>query len=66
MRRMSKKRSFPFVRAALVLFVVLLAIYIPLKIHVARSDASGEAIPDGVSLSIFVTSDLKGYREPCG
>lgn len=63
MRRTSKKQSFPFIRAILALFVVLLAIYIPLKIHIARS---GEAVPDNVSFSVFVTSDLKGYREPCG
>lgn len=47
-------------------FVVLLAIYIPLKIHIARSDGAGAVIPDGTSFSIFVTSDLRGYREPCG
>ncbi len=63
MKRTSKRPGFPFIRPILMLFVVLLAIYIPLKIHIARS---GEATPVDVSFSIFVTSDLKGYREPCG
>lgn len=49
----------------LAIFVLLLLIYIPLKIYIARS---GEVprIPDGTRLSIFVTNELKGYREPCG
>lgn len=50
----------------MILFIVLLAIYIPLKIHIGRSGAAVTAIPDGTSLSIFATSDLKGFREPCG
>ena len=58
--------KFPFIRAILVLFVVLLAIYIPLKMHIARSDQGGGTMPGDISFSIFVTSDLKGYREPCG
>ena len=58
--------KFPFIRAILVLFIVLLAIYIPLKIHIARSEQGGGAIPADISFSIFATSDLKGYREPCG
>ncbi|HUV37009.1 MAG TPA: hypothetical protein VMX58_08740 [Patescibacteria group bacterium] len=66
MRKTSKKQNFPFIPAALILFAVLLVIYIPLKIRVARSDDTGDVIPDGTTLSIFVTSDLKGYREPCG
>jgi hypothetical protein len=66
MTRTSRRRSFPLIRAALILFIVLLAIYIPLKIHIAKSGATVTAIPDGTSLSIFATSDLKGYREPCG
>ncbi len=66
MKKTSRKRSFPLIRAALILFIVLLAIYIPLKIHIARSGAAVTAIPDGTSLSIFATSDLNGFREPCG
>lgn len=66
MRRSSRRQSFPFIRAALVLFVVLLAIYIPLKIYITRSGDAEEAVNGNLSFSVFATSDLKGYREPCG
>lgn len=55
-----------FIRAALILFVVLLAIYIPLKIYIARSDNSNGASEESLQFSIFVTNELNGYREPCG
>ncbi len=61
----ARNKSFPFIRAALILFVILLAIYIPLKIYIARSDGA-ERSRDPVQLSIFVTNELNGYREPCG
>ena len=66
MRRNAGKQRFIFMRAAIVLFIVLLAVYIPLKIYIARSDGKDDGLLDGQTLSIFVTSELKGYREPCG
>ncbi|MBN1163242.1 MAG: hypothetical protein JXB45_01565 [Candidatus Krumholzibacteriota bacterium] len=65
MRRKRRVHKSPFIRMILAIFVLLLLIYIPLKIYIARS---GEVprIPDGTRLSIFVTNELKGYREPCG
>ena len=66
MKRTAGKQRFIFMRAALVLFIALLAVYIPLKIHIARSDVRESSALDRQSLSIFVTNELKGYREPCG
>lgn len=54
------------IRAALILFAVLLAIYIPLKIHIFRSDSAGKARPERLTFSVFITNELNGYREPCG
>jgi len=62
----ASKKTFPFIRAALILFVVLLAIYIPLKIYIARSDNTAETSREPLQFSIFVTNELNGYREPCG
>ena len=53
-----------FIKAALILFVILLAIYIPLEIYIARSEESRPVEP--VEFSVFVTNELNGYREPCG
>jgi hypothetical protein len=66
MRRTTRRKSYPLIRAGVLLFIALLAIYIPLKIYISRSDATDDSTPVGMSFSIFVTSDLKGYREPCG
>jgi hypothetical protein len=55
-----------FIRAGLILFVILLAIYLPLKIYIARTGEPGSGVPDGTALVVFATSDLNGYREPCG
>ncbi len=49
-----------FIRAALILFIILLAIYI------ARSDSGSGASGATLKFSIFVTNELNGYREPCG
>ena len=64
MRRAPAQKRFVPIRAAFVLFAVLLAAYIPLKIYLAVSDQP--AVAPGTTLSIFVTTDLAGYREPCG
>jgi hypothetical protein len=49
----------------LAVFVILLLTWIALKVYIARSEQPGPPA-DGTRISIFVTSDLKGYREPCG
>ena len=55
-----------FIRAALILFLVLLAIYIPLKIYISRSESGARGSEETLQFSIFVTNELNGYREPCG
>jgi len=62
----ARTRTNLFIRAALILFVILLAIYIPLKIYIARSESAGAASREPVIFSLFVTNELNGYREPCG
>lgn len=47
------------------IFIVLLAIYIPLKIYILRSETAGQ-VEDGTTLKIYLTNELNGYREPCG
>jgi hypothetical protein len=59
------KELSPFIRIMIAIFLVLLAIWIVLKIYIARTEPTGPP-PDGTKVSIFVTTDLKGYREPCG
>jgi len=58
-------KTSPFLKMIVVIFVALLAVYIPLKIYIART-GGGEPVADGTTVSIFVTADLHGYREPCG
>lgn len=65
-RRRTSRKSFPFIRWAFVLFVVLLAIYVPLKIYIANSEGSEGDSGSVPSFSIFITNELNGYREPCG
>ena len=66
MRRTTpNKKTYPFIRWAIVLFLVLLAIYIPLKIYIARSENAAGEESEALSFSIFLTSELEGYREPC-
>ncbi len=55
----------PFIRIMIAVFLLLLAVWIGLKIHIARTEPSGPPA-EGTKVSIFVTSELKGYREPCG
>jgi len=49
----------------LAVFLLLLAAWIGLKIYIARTEPSGPPA-EGTKVSIFVTTELKGYREPCG
>jgi hypothetical protein len=56
-----------FVRnAALVVLALLLAIYLPLRVRMAREERARGTPAPGTSISIFVTNRLGGYREPCG
>jgi hypothetical protein len=64
MKRTTGNKNFLFIRAAFILFFVLLAIYVPLKIYIARSDEATAS--SKIPFSIFVTNELNGYREPCG
>lgn len=66
MRKTTRLPGQRFILAMLLLFIILLAIYIPLKIYIAESEISSDDRLEGLELSIFVTSDLRGYREPCG
>ena len=50
---------------ALVLLAVLIAIYLPVRSRIERSDRSREAPAPGTAISIFFTNQLVGYREPC-
>lgn len=51
----------------MILLIVLLAVYIPLKMYIARSEPGTTDRSLGkTTLSIFVTNELWGYREPCG
>ena len=55
----------PFIRIMIAIFLVLLAVWIVLKIYISRTEPSLPP-PDGTKVSIFVTAQLNGYREPCG
>ena len=64
MRRTQKPRISPFVPILIVIFLALLISWIGLKIYIARSGGAGPPA-DGERVSIFVTGELAGYREPC-
>lgn len=55
----------PFIRIMIAIFLILFAAWIVLKVYIARTEPS-EPPADGTKVSIFVTAELKGYREPCG
>jgi hypothetical protein len=55
----------PFIKIMIAVFLVLLVAWIGLKIYIAGSE-SPVPPPDGTKVSIFVTAQLNGYREPCG
>jgi len=64
--RRNHRKSFPLIKAGIILFLVLLALYIPLKLYIVFSE-SGKTSTDGkTDLSIFVTNELYGYWMPCG
>lgn len=65
MKRTPKSNLSPFVPLMVIIFLVLLAVWVPLKMHIART-TSRDPVADGTRLSVFVTNELAGYREPCG
>jgi hypothetical protein len=56
----------PLIVPALVLLAILVAIYLPIRSRIAESDRPRVGPPPGTSISVFFTSQLIGYREPCG
>ncbi|MCK4537977.1 MAG: hypothetical protein KAV42_04175 [Candidatus Krumholzibacteria bacterium] len=61
-----KKRQTPvLLRISLTAFLIMLALYVPLKYYIASTEPR-DPVPDGTSLKIFVTNELNCYREPCG
>ena len=60
------RKTNPLIRASLVVLIVLFVIYVPFKWHEVRSGRGTERPPDGAALSIFVTDELAGFREPYG
>lgn len=65
MRHTQNPRISPFVWILIAIFLALLIAWIALKIYIAGTDGR-EPPADGETVSIFVTGELGGYREPCG
>jgi hypothetical protein len=66
MERTRAPRRSPLRNAAIIILLILLAIYIPFRIRMTRDERSREKPAAGTRISIFVTNELAGYREPCG
>lgn len=66
MAAIGTSRRYPLRNAAVVLLLVLLAVYIPLRVRMKRENRAIDPPPPGTSLAVFFTSSLSGYREPCG
>jgi hypothetical protein len=66
MARTRVHRRPPLIVPALVLLAILVAIYLPVRSRIAESDRARVGPPPGTSISVFFTSQLVGYREPCG
>lgn len=64
-KRRQKRMGGTFIRISLTAFIVLLAIYVPLKIYIASSEPR-EPVADGTVVKVYVTNELNCYREPCG
>lgn len=62
----SHRKEFPLIKAGIILFLVLLALYVPLKTYIAVTERKAPAGKDEFSLSVFVTNELYGYWIPCG
>ena len=66
MEKPGTRSAAAFRNAAAVVLLVLLALYVPLRVRMAREDRAVERCAPGTELGIFFTSNLSGYREPCG
>jgi len=56
----------PLIVPALVILAALIAVYLPLRSRIAGTGRPREAPPRNSALSVFLTNQLVGYREPCG
>ena len=56
----------PLLVPALVILAALIAVYLPIRSRTAGTGLSREGPPRDSALSIFLTNQLAGYREPCG
>jgi hypothetical protein len=65
MERTKLHKRPPLLVPSLVILVALAVIYLPIRARLARSERSREAPAPGTALSVFVTNQLAGYREPC-
>lgn len=64
MERTRVRKTNSVVRVSLVVLVIACAIYVSFRVHQARA-GSGAGHPEaGAALSIFVTDELAGFREP--
>jgi hypothetical protein len=66
MRKTRIHRRPPLIVPALVLLAILVAIYIPVRSRISDSDRAAAGPRPGTTISVFFTSQLRGYREPCG
>jgi hypothetical protein len=49
---------------SLVAVVIVAAIYVSFRVHQSRAGGGAGQPPAGAALSIFVTDQLAGFREP--
>jgi hypothetical protein len=60
-------RNRPIIRIAnIVVIVAIIAAVVTLRMRIVREERVRAPVAPGTSISIFVTSALCGYREPCG
>ncbi len=56
----------PLLVPALVILAALIAVYLPIRSQTAGGGRSRKGPPRDFALSVFLTNQLAGYREPCG
>jgi hypothetical protein len=66
MERTKPRSRSPLIVPALVVLAALAAVYLPIRLGIAKSDRAREAPARGAAVSVFLTNQLAGYREPCG
>jgi hypothetical protein len=65
MEQTQSRKRYPLISYSILILVILLAIYFPLRLTLERSGIRAGTPASGTAISIFVTSELAGYREPC-